>query len=588
MFRLSLFVLVLLSCCNADAQIQSGLEYDVYFLAGQSNASGRGDAAQIPAGSPFAAPQTDVQFYWHKTLSSTNGNLTQDTFIPLEAGSGHGFNNPGSHPVEFGPELSMGRTLADLFPTRNTLIIKYGHGGSNLHTQWAAGGDRYNSFISTVNAALGDITAAGATYQLKGTVWVQGEADAGNATNAGNYQANLTDLISRIRNDVFAGEAAPFVISRLSDNQYSSVTGNVGTVRTAQQQTAASLVNVEWVDADDASFSTYSNGIIHFDANGVINLGNALGQEMGTLVDDPAPPSGSYSINAGTSFGDNGFNSGTGPTFTDNMDGTFTLANAADSDNNNAVYIDSSDAGSVSTFLGRALTADDVVTVSGTITLADVDYRANGVEFGLASAGGFRAQPNMLLQIDADGARGGLAPFFGTPSPNANTNYAQTPGAGEVSLNDGYSFEAIYSATDIVFTVTDIVTENEMGAEPVGATSFTFSLSDAVAADASLSGALADYEANYSTLVGNSFGYFSQQNSGGATFSTFSSFDIVVTTAGGECGDVNLDGSVNFLDIAPFIAALSAGTFQAEADCNEDGQVNFLDIAPFIVRLTEQ
>ena len=48
-------------------------------------------------------------------------------------------------------------------------------------------------------------------------------------------------------------------------------------------------------------------------------------------------------------------------------------------------------------------------------------------------------------------------------------------------------------------------------------------------------------------------------------------------------GDVNTDGIVNFLDIAPFIGVLSTpGSFQAEADVNQDGAVSFLDIAPFI------
>lgn len=47
-------------------------------------------------------------------------------------------------------------------------------------------------------------------------------------------------------------------------------------------------------------------------------------------------------------------------------------------------------------------------------------------------------------------------------------------------------------------------------------------------------------------------------------------------------GDVDLSGEVNFLDISPFIAHLSNGTDQDEADCNEDGTVSFLDIAPFI------
>ena len=50
-------------------------------------------------------------------------------------------------------------------------------------------------------------------------------------------------------------------------------------------------------------------------------------------------------------------------------------------------------------------------------------------------------------------------------------------------------------------------------------------------------------------------------------------------------GDVNGDGDVSFLDISPFISALSGGEFSCEADINESGEVNFLDIAPFIALL---
>ena len=47
-------------------------------------------------------------------------------------------------------------------------------------------------------------------------------------------------------------------------------------------------------------------------------------------------------------------------------------------------------------------------------------------------------------------------------------------------------------------------------------------------------------------------------------------------------GDVNLDGVVDFFDIAPFIEVLSAAGFQAEADIDQNQAVNFFDIAPFI------
>lgn len=50
-------------------------------------------------------------------------------------------------------------------------------------------------------------------------------------------------------------------------------------------------------------------------------------------------------------------------------------------------------------------------------------------------------------------------------------------------------------------------------------------------------------------------------------------------------GDVNRDGNVDLLDIAPFISLLIAGEFQCEADTNEDGAVNLLDVCglvPFV------
>ena len=47
-------------------------------------------------------------------------------------------------------------------------------------------------------------------------------------------------------------------------------------------------------------------------------------------------------------------------------------------------------------------------------------------------------------------------------------------------------------------------------------------------------------------------------------------------------GDVNLDGVINLLDVAPFIELLNSGGYQGEADINQDGVVNLLDVALFI------
>ena len=85
------------------------------------------------------------------------------------------------------------------------------------------------------------------------------------------------------------------------------------------------------------------------------------------------------------------------------------------------------------------------------------------------------------------------------------------------------------------------------------------------------------------TLLSNVGFTWEGQSPGGAagaiTVDNFSVSDNSVTIL---LGDVNQDEVVNFLDISPFIALLSARGSQVEADINEDGIVNFLDISPFI------
>jgi len=53
-------------------------------------------------------------------------------------------------------------------------------------------------------------------------------------------------------------------------------------------------------------------------------------------------------------------------------------------------------------------------------------------------------------------------------------------------------------------------------------------------------------------------------------------------------GDVDMDGDIDFSDIAPFIAVLQSGVFQAEADVDCSTVVDFADIPAFIALLQQQ
>ena len=89
--------------------------------------------------------------------------------------------------------------------------------------------------------------------------------------------------------------------------------------------------------------------------------------------------------------------------------------------------------------------------------------------------------------------------------------------------------------------------------------------------DVTLSGVLADGEPFSFDL--NSTPYSDQD---------FFSPDATLTVTLFLLADVNLDGSVNFFDISPFIELLLSNQFQNEADIDRNGVVNFFDISPFI------
>ena len=55
-----------------------------------------------------------------------------------------------------------------------------------------------------------------------------------------------------------------------------------------------------------------------------------------------------------------------------------------------------------------------------------------------------------------------------------------------------------------------------------------------------------------------------------------------ITVSNVLLGDVNCDGVVDLLDVAPFVDLISTGVFSPKADFNGDGEVSLLDVAPFV------
>ena len=67
-------------------------------------------------------------------------------------------------------------------------------------------------------------------------------------------------------------------------------------------------------------------------------------------------------------------------------------------------------------------------------------------------------------------------------------------------------------------------------------------------------------------------------------------FDVTVRLVATEqnviLGDVNQDGSVDLLDVMPFVDALESASYDIRSDINCDGIVDLLDVDPFIQLLS--
>ena len=263
----------------------------ILLVGGQSNADGRANPTGLPT-SPvnLQVGQADIPFYY-------GGASTSGTFGTLCPRS-----------TQFGPEITFGRSMADFYAPygEKVAVIKYAAGGTNLHTQWKAGGDAtttndgpyYVTFQNSVNAGLSALRGAypTATFVIDGMIWAQGESDIDDALTypttypASDYGPNLTRFIADVRATFSAN--MPFFLSRISSHQtvYSAPTdpnyNDYLTLRAQQLAVATNVAGAYLIDTDGSSF-TLNTDNLHYNAGGQMALGYAFASAMQSVV--PAP-----------------------------------------------------------------------------------------------------------------------------------------------------------------------------------------------------------------------------------------------------------------------------------------------------------
>ncbi len=240
---LALATSLLVACQNAsapDAQSPTlstdGTEFDVYFLAGQSNMDGFGYNDELPDGLKAAQTGTYI-FAGHPGANNgeTGGGL--GLWAPLTPGFGTGFSSDGTTndlSNRFGPELSFAKRLKDLEPNKTIAIIKASRGGTSLalgasgYGDWALdyedgnGRNSYDNALTAISRAMTttDIDGDGAADTLtpKGIIWMQGESDAAHTPEtAAAYRDNLEAMMDLLRAALWTDDL-PVVIGQIKDS----------------------------------------------------------------------------------------------------------------------------------------------------------------------------------------------------------------------------------------------------------------------------------------------------------------------------------------------------------------------------------
>lgn len=203
-YRLKSILIII--CIGFSAVSFAQEEIDLFILAGQSNAQGwKGNGNSYPADNN----NLDTQIRLNSTfIGGDDGlaNLDTNGWVSMQAQPGRYTNG------HFGPEVTFSRRLK--LAGFNPAIFKYCKGGSFLATEWKQPGASgfYDDMIVDLKIAIKELEDIGHTINVKGFIWIQGEEDAKNETYSAAYQANLTNLLNDLRNNVIKDSNLPIVL----------------------------------------------------------------------------------------------------------------------------------------------------------------------------------------------------------------------------------------------------------------------------------------------------------------------------------------------------------------------------------------
>ncbi len=230
-FRLISFLLFTLLWTTVQAQ-----SVKVFILAGQSNMQGQGDILpEDVTGTLSQYMSTDPDEFWYIQDDDDEWIERDDVWILYKQEDGSVLTENlsvglGASQNQIGPELAFGHIISEESDSR-VLIVKTAWGGKSLAVDFrppsseGQTGFYYNQMIADVNEAIENIEQdfpnfeAGGVVEIAGFCWFQGWNDGDELAFAQEYEQNLNNLITDVRNDLQSPEL-PFVVALTGHGGY--------------------------------------------------------------------------------------------------------------------------------------------------------------------------------------------------------------------------------------------------------------------------------------------------------------------------------------------------------------------------------
>lgn len=260
----------------------TGSKRKIVAIVGQSNAVGQGDSTLITNDAGLTSPLSSVRHYQITSQGPAPSDpITWSTGSPgspvvgsLAPYTSSVANIAGATTTCMGPELALGHYLDEVL-SNQTDLVTFAVSGTSIASHWlptsgypTSGSGGVNLFHQMI-AALQDAEAR-LSGQIVTIIWIQGESDAQNATDAGNYQTNLQATFNAIRTYY----SVPIIFNQLSSG---CAAANTNTVRTAQAAVQAATSNCYMFSVDDLILQTDN---YHFNTNSYNVLGFRLGAQV--------------------------------------------------------------------------------------------------------------------------------------------------------------------------------------------------------------------------------------------------------------------------------------------------------------------